>query len=184
MTIDSFFGEKAFLDIDYKSKITWEKIEYTSVEHAFVAAITVSWLERIAIASVDGLYKAKQYAEAATIREDWTDEIKVETMRELNALKFKDSEMSLKLLSTGDEEIVKPSYTDATDFWGKRKDNSKGENHLGKILMEIRERIKTHEDMTVVNLDASEVTEQEMTRIGCCANQNWLGRANTTPAGP
>ena len=42
-----------------------------------------------------------------------------------------------KLLESGDKELVEDSWRDGFWGWGPNKD---GENHLGKLWMEIREQ--------------------------------------------
>lgn len=50
-----------------------------------------------------------------------------------------------KLLATGDEEIVEfVNWRDT--FWGWDINLKTGENHLGKILMKIREGLRDYQD--------------------------------------
>lgn len=72
-------------------------------------------------------------------RADW-EESKVDVMREAVLAKFTQNEDARKLLlETGDEELMERSE-DA--FWGSGHD-MKGMSWLGKILMEVRDKLRT-----------------------------------------
>lgn len=67
--------------------------------------------------------------------EGW-DTIKVEVMKIIIRMKFSIDKYKQILLSTGDKTIVEHTHRD--NFWGDGG-NGTGKNHLGKILMEIRD---------------------------------------------
>ena len=71
------------------------------------------------------------------MREDW-DKERLRIMKDILLLKFKNKKLKDMLLKTGDKHIIEDSPRDS--FWGIGKDK-KGENNLGKILMEIREKL-------------------------------------------
>lgn len=88
-------------------------------------------------------YKAIKYKEF--IRKDW-DEIKLSIMEWCVRVKISQnySTFGSKLLETADLMIVE--YSSRDSFWGADYiDNNSlsGENHLGKILMKLREELKT-----------------------------------------
>jgi N-glycosidase YbiA len=73
------------------------------------------------------------------LRTDW-DKVKVQIMYEAVLTKFVSHlELQQLLLSTGTEEIVENSPTDA--FWGCGADGC-GKNQLGQILMQIRGELR------------------------------------------
>lgn len=73
------------------------------------------------------------------ICENW-ELIKLDVMREAIYAKFtQHNNLKKLLLSTGDEVIVEASPYDY--FWSEGADQTGG-NHLGKILMEVRDRIR------------------------------------------
>ena len=77
-----------------------------------------------------------------TVRSDW-EQAKMKVMREAVLTKFLTHlEIQAKLVETGDESIVEDSPTDR--YWGCGTDKT-GCNHLGKILMQIREQIRARE---------------------------------------
>lgn len=69
------------------------------------------------------------------VRDDWPTE-QLEVMKKALRAKFEQN-TSLRnlLLSTGSKELIEISTTD--DFWGRGRKGT-GENHLGKLLMELR----------------------------------------------
>lgn len=74
-------------------------------------------------------------------REDWFD-VQLDVMRYILNIKFaRGTSWAEKLLATGDEEIVEFNNWKDT-FFGYDINLQKGENHLGKMLMEIRESLR------------------------------------------
>lgn len=72
------------------------------------------------------------------LRTDW-EEVKADVMRKAVLAKFKQNEeIKNVLLSTGKETIIENTSNDY--YWGCGKDGS-GENMLGIILMEVREKL-------------------------------------------
>ncbi len=73
------------------------------------------------------------------LRKDW-EGVKVDVMREAVLAKFSQNPDLLELLlAIGDAEIIENSPVDY--FWGIGQDRT-GQNVLGKILMEVREKLK------------------------------------------
>jgi ribA/ribD-fused uncharacterized protein len=136
--IDSFENEFAFLSNFYPSKICYEGIEYPTVEHAFQAAKTFDFEQRVAIAAAPTPGKAKRMGRRVSLRQDW-EEVKDSIMEELVRRKFKDKHLALLLWSTGEKELIEGNWWNDT-YWGVC--NGVGRNQLGKTLMKIREEIK------------------------------------------
>jgi len=68
------------------------------------------------------------------------DAMKVTRMRNVSLMKFTQNEaLKLKLIGTGDATIVEKSKSDG--FWGCGKKGT-GQNTLGLLLMETREKLK------------------------------------------
>lgn len=94
---------------------------------------------RETIASANTPAEAKRLARKAVLRHDWSD-VKLSIMEELLRLKFaRGSDLAQQLLNTGDQELVEVNWWNDT-FWGVC--NGRGANHLGKLLMKIREELK------------------------------------------
>ena len=75
--------------------------------------------------------------------DDWMD-VRVSLMYDIVYAKFSQHEDIRKmLLDTGDAEIAEHTQNDY--FWGDGMDGS-GENHLGKVLMEVRSALRAREE--------------------------------------
>jgi ribA/ribD-fused uncharacterized protein len=131
-----FKGDWAFLSNFFKHPVEFEGITYPSSEHAFVAAKTGSKLLKEFISRIPEPGPCKQFGRALELRENW-EELRVGIMREILRKKFaKGTPLAERLDATGDLELVEGNWWGDT-FWGVCK--GKGENNLGKLLMEIRE---------------------------------------------
>jgi ribA/ribD-fused uncharacterized protein len=137
--IDKFEGEHAFLSNFYESPALYEGVLYTTSEHAYQAAKTLSIMERERIRKARTPGQAKRLGKQATMRPDW-DEIKVGVMRNVLVSKFQhNSEIRQKLIDTGDAYLEEGNWWGDT-FWGVC--NGKGKNMLGLLLIQLRELYK------------------------------------------
>lgn len=137
--IGEFRGEHYFLSNFYNSKVSYEGITYLNNEAAFQSIKTLDPEERKKFAFLDPS-SAKRAGRKVSLRPDWED-IKLNVMYEICKAKFsQNAELAQKLLDTGDEELVEGNN------WGDRiwgKVNGIGANNLGKILMRVREELRT-----------------------------------------
>jgi len=143
--INRFVGVHRFLSNFWLVPIEFEGAIYSSVEHAYQAAKTISQEERIPFWKeymTPG--KAKRRAKTLTLRGDWR-EIKIDIMHQLVCEKFQMSYLRKELIGTGDQELVEGN-TWHDNFWGdcfcKDCHSIQGLNHLGRILMAVRDKIK------------------------------------------
>lgn len=135
-TIDSFQGPYRFLSNFWSVQITYEKLSYPTVEHAYQAAKTLDQADRYHIAVEDTPGRAKRAGQKLTLRDDW-EEIKLDVMEQLLRLKFAEgSKLLTWLRNTQDAELIEGN-TWGDKFWGVC--NGEGQNHLGKLLMKIRD---------------------------------------------
>lgn len=110
----------------------------TCVEIEYQAAKADNEVERRWVQLSATPQAAKKRGRKVRIRPDW-GECKIEIMRALVRRKFRDHpELAARLLNTGDEYIEEGNWWGDT-FWGVC--NGIGENHLGKILMQIRSEL-------------------------------------------
>ena len=143
--IDCFDGKFAFLSNFYPSPMTVDGIIFPTVEHLFQAAKTVSLVEREKIAAAATPGQAKRLGRNVILCDNW-EEIKDDVM--LNALRLKFAILPLreKLLTTGNEELVEGN-TWHDNIWGNcscdRCKKIEGQNKLGKLLMQVREEIRS-----------------------------------------
>ena len=146
--IDKFQGRWRFLSNFYPCEIEYQGIKYPSVEHYYVAMkvndeqlINGRYYTpadfREMISRVDSPGLAKKIGQLVKIRKDWNNK-KLDFMNWVVREKFKNQELAEMLLSTGDMELIEGNSWNDT-FWGVC--NGKGKNHLGKILMEVREEL-------------------------------------------
>lgn len=113
-------------------------LEFPTVEHAYQAAKSNDPADWKHFAQLPRPGDAKRAGRYLTIRSDW-DQIKLRVMTELVEQKFRIDELKQKLLETGDQLLEETNHWNDT-FWGVC--NGVGHNHLGKILMNIREELK------------------------------------------
>ena len=155
--ITKFEGRWNFLSNFYKCDIEHQGIKYTSVE-AFYVAMKVNdqqlingvyytpgdFREMISKISIPGV--VKKIGQKVKLRSDWREK-KLEYMNWAIREKFKNENLADLLKSTADLELVEQnSWHD--NFWGKCvcnrcKGNEK--NHLGKILMDVRDELNGRE---------------------------------------
>ena len=135
--ITSFRGMYAFLSNFYAAPITDKNGDgWPTVEHAFQAMKTKNQDTRDMIRTqcprpVD----ARFIGRALTLRSDW-EQIKLPLMKRLVQRKFEQNpKLMTALKATGDRELIEGNKHGDT-FWGQC--NGVGENHLGRILMEVR----------------------------------------------
>lgn len=132
--IDSFRGEYRFLSNFYACPIIYEGDLYPSLEHAFQAAKTLDSDERKVVRTQTTAGNAKRAGRRVTKRTEW-DNVRVSVMRELLYQKFNNPQLRQRLLNTGDAELVEGNdWGDV--FWGVCR--GRGENRLGRLLMEVR----------------------------------------------
>jgi ribA/ribD-fused uncharacterized protein len=122
-------------DYSFLSNFYWNG---WTVEHHFQAAKTddPTWASRILNAPSPNA--AKKLGRKAPLRPTWDSE-KVAVMLTLLRMKFLDRGLAQKLLDTGDAELVEGNWWGDT-FWGVS--NGVGENHLGRLLMQVREELR------------------------------------------
>ena len=132
--IDNFWGPNRFLSNFYPCVVEFEDSLYSSVEHAFQAAKSLDPLVRLQARKIVLPGNVKKFGRTIDLRPDW-EEVKFWIMRSLVYKKFEDDELAEKLLATGDEELIEGNTWGDT-YWGVY--NGKGQNNLGKILMEVR----------------------------------------------
>lgn len=136
--ISEFKDEFRFLSNFWPANVTYEGMSFKSVEHAFVAAKTTDMAKRAVAQKQPTASMAKRYGRSLELRHDW-DNIRLGVMEYLVRQKFDDPTLKRKLLATGDRYIQEGNTWNDT-FWGVCR--GKGANHLGKILMKVREELR------------------------------------------
>lgn len=156
--INEFRGKYYFLSNFYDAPVTIDGITYRNNEAAFQAM-------KIKDINVRNNYKiynsktnsyetfatvsaslAKKAGRKVALREDW-EEVKFEYMYRICKAKFTQNEdLKAMLLATNDEYLEEGTTGWHDNIWGNcecpKCKNIVGQNHLGKILMKIREELR------------------------------------------
>lgn len=134
--IDYFREEYFFLSNFYYDKINYDGITYTSAEAAFQAQKLADPEARTAYAVLSP-DEAKREARKEALRPDWED-VKLDVMRQIVYAKFtQNPHLARWLIETGEQPLIEGNTWGDT-FWGVDLRTGEGENHLGKILMDLR----------------------------------------------
>lgn len=137
MAIEDFTGDYRWLSNFHMVDVTFDDEAYRSTEHAYQAAKTFLPAERRAIRDAETCGKAKRLGQKVSLRPDWED-VKIDIMRDLLRQKFKYPDLRQKLIETGRHHLVEGN-TWNDKFWGVCE--GEGENHLGRLLMDVRAEI-------------------------------------------
>ncbi len=138
MDIKGFFGEYRWLSNFWSSPIEHEGFICATVEHAYQMEKAVLNKDRSRIVAAKTPGEAKRLAKQVQIYSDW-DHVKLNIMRDLLEKKFAIPQLRDKLLSTGNAFLEETNTWNDT-FWGVCR--GKGQNNLGKLLMQIRNEIR------------------------------------------
>lgn len=135
-------GKWGFLSPMYLCTIVIDKIKYKSAEHYYQSMKAVSESDRKWIRESATGYEAKERAHflSKEKRIVKTDPQKVDDIRKAFHAKFtQNKDLAEKLMGTGNAILLEDSPDDL--FWG-----AKGQNWIGKIVMEVRETITMQHD--------------------------------------
>lgn len=133
--ITEFRGLYVFLSNFYPYPITYDGTEYPTVEHAFQCAKTVDLKEKAEVMRSVLPGAARKIGHRITCRADW-EEVKRDVMLEILRIKFSPDRLGAMLLATGESPLIEGN-TWGDRYWGQSP-LGVGENHLGKLLMQIR----------------------------------------------
>ncbi|MBR6790027.1 MAG: NADAR family protein [Oscillospiraceae bacterium] len=143
MKIAEFRNETFFLSNFYESPVTYGGITYGSNEAAFQAQKCLTEGEKAAFAPLRP-GEAKKKGRRVKLRPDW-EQVKVGIMQEIVRAKFtQNEELRALLLATGDA-VLEEGNTWNDTFWGVHLKTGQGQNHLGRILMQVREELRAAE---------------------------------------
>jgi len=134
-------GDFKWLSNFYMVDVRLDDESYPSTEHAYQAAKTLLPAERRQIREASTCGKSKRLGQKVSLRPDW-EQVKIEVMRDLLRQKFRRPDLKAKLLETGRQHLVEGN-TWGDKFWGVC--DGEGENHLGRLLMDIRAEINRGE---------------------------------------
>ena len=138
--IRQFRGDRYFLSNFYPVQVEFDGAVYQSSEAAFQAQKTTDPTLRAQFVGISA-NEAKKLGRQVELRPDW-NEVKVGLMEQIVRAKFPQNEdLAMLLLATGDSTLVEGNAWNDV-FWGVSLSTGRGENHLGRILMKIREELR------------------------------------------
>ncbi|MDE2095792.1 MAG: NADAR family protein [Patescibacteria group bacterium] len=136
--ISQFRGEYRFLSNFHPSRVMYGGLVYPTVENAYQAAKCVDRDAQAHFQNI-GPAAAKAAGNKVNLRPDWED-VKLQIMEDLLRKKFvPDTDLAGKLLDTNESELIEENWWQ-DHFWGIC--NGVGHNHLGRLLMKIREELR------------------------------------------
>jgi len=134
--IDNLKG--TYLSNFWSVPIVYEGLTYPNAECAFQASKCANKSERKMFTVINGA-QAKALGKKIKIRPDW-NEVRLSVMWNILQAKFaQHPDLTAKLIATGDKKIIEGN-TWNDKFWGVS--DGEGMNHLGIMLMAIREEAK------------------------------------------
>lgn len=137
MSVSEFRGSHYFLSNFYSCQVLYQGLTYPSSENAFQAAKSTDPDVRARFLTLSP-NEAKGLGRRIKMREDW-DTIKLNVMWDVLVAKFNGNPLlKEKLMATG-TTILQEGNTWHDTYWGIDLQTGKGENHLGRLLMELRE---------------------------------------------
>lgn len=137
--VERFRGEYGWLSNFADVQIPLKGVVYPSVEHAYMAQKS-SDPEWIKFCMFHTAGKVKRKSREIEVRPDW-DDVKLDVMQVCLTRKFNQEPFRTKLIQTGDMYIQEGNYHN-DKFWGFCLKTNEGENHLGKMIMKIRETLR------------------------------------------
>ena len=133
--IIGFFGDYRYLSNYHKCPIFYQGRIYSSTEAAYHSAKTHNVEDKNRLTKMDPK-ESKAFGRTITLRPDW-DDIKLQVMLDVNHYKFHQGTELGKWLHYSNNKHLEEANWWKDMYWGTY--NGKGENMLGKVLMEIRE---------------------------------------------
>ncbi len=127
--------------LPFDKPLIYQGIEYYTAENVYQAMkLPKDEVEkRRYIASLDP-YGAKREGRKLQIRSDW-DEIKLDVMEYVLRFKFAPgTSWHRKLMAIEGDIVELNNWND--EYWGVSVKTNRGQNHLGKLLMKLREEFK------------------------------------------
>lgn len=139
--VTEFKGQYYFLSNFYHSPFLYKDILWPTSEHAFQAMKVTHVPVWKVVAQLPTPREAKIWGRSVEKRGDWNN-IRVDVMRDVLRAKFLKPGLAARLRYTGDA-ILQEGNTWGDTFWGIDLRTGKGENWLGRVLMEVRDEISS-----------------------------------------
>lgn len=144
----AFRGELSFCSNFYPCVVTYQGVKFPTSEHAFQWAKCKRQEDKDKILNTPSATEAKKIGKAAELIDNWNG-LRLGIMCDILESKFSNDQLAAKLLATGDLHLEEKNYWH--DYWWGTC-NGKGENWLGRILMDIRSKIREETRKSFDNL--------------------------------
>lgn len=139
--ISEFKDEYNWLSNFFPVKIILNNIIYPSVEHAYMSEKSDDLLWKLYCSnSKNKAWQVKRKSKEIIYKTNW-DEIKLNVMRLCVEQKFSVEPFKTKLIETKNEYLQEGNMWN-DKFWGFCLKTNTGENNLGKLIMDFREKLK------------------------------------------
>lgn len=142
--IGDFRGKKWFLSNMYPCEFVINGVKFKSVEHYFQYSKIKNEDVKRSILSIESPAMTKILSSRNKRVDNW-EEIKLEVMYTGLKAKFSQNLDLKRLLLETEDELLEEGNTWNDRYWGVDYYSRVGENHLGKLLMRVREELKDHE---------------------------------------
>lgn len=137
--IRSFQDEYRFLSNFHQCFVHFEGITYTSSEAAYQASKTNDLNDKVRISDLSPS-EAKRAGTRLKLREDWSDDVRLDVMQRILFCKFtQNSDLMQKLVATYPSVLIEGNYWNDR-FWGVCQGT--GHNNLGRLLMCLRDEFR------------------------------------------
>lgn len=141
--VECFRNEYRFLSNFWPAPVTYRGLTYQSSEAAFQAQKCLTEEEKLQFVHLP-TNMAKRLGRTVQLRPDW-EEVKRDIMEEIVRAKFnQNADLKSQLLATGDM-LLEEGNTWHDTYWGVDVRTREGENHLGRILMRVRQELQEEE---------------------------------------
>lgn len=136
--ITEFRGEFSWLSNFFPVQIEYEGLTYPSVEHAYQAGKLINIEDRKLFLIMSAGQAKRNWKKYKTY--NLTEEFRLNLMYQLLSIKFNQEPFKSLLIATGDCNIIEKNYWGDT-FFGYCLKTNQGKNHLGQMIMNIREKL-------------------------------------------
>ena len=136
--ITEFRGEFSWLSNFFPIKIEYDEIVYPSVENAYQAGKLINKKDREMFIDITPGKAKKLWRNYPTY--NLTEEFRLNLMYQLLSIKFNQEPFKSLLIATDNCNIIEKNYW-GDMFFGYCLKTNQGKNHLGQMIMNIREKL-------------------------------------------